>query len=422
MRTFPFLMGAALLFWGWETRMFLMGATMALVLEGSRVVKIRWEFTNADLNRICDLCFVLFIGAALVLYSNEDRLIFIFKFSQWLPMVFFPLMLAQAYGTREAIPLSTLSWVLRRSSDAALARKAYNVSFPYFAVCLTGASASTQPNTWFYWGISILVLAGLGSVRPRRVSMGAWVVLVLCVALAGQSTHQELRRLQNAMEGALGGWLAELFRPPPDARERHTSIGQAGRIRLSPKIALRLHVPPGEIAPNLLRESVYDTYKNQNWWATSNDFTAIPMGGPTNDSIKLLRSKTIGAAVDIARYMPNGQGTLALPHGTYQIDDLSAVAHTNRLGVTEIEAGPGLVNFCAHYSGGISLDSPPGAADLIVAENEKPALEQVAQRLHLRDLPERQRIRAVSAFFHDNFTYSLNQPRRLQTGPHWPNF
>ncbi|HEX3988515.1 MAG TPA: hypothetical protein VHZ30_03730, partial [Verrucomicrobiae bacterium] len=62
MRTFPFLMGGALLFWGWETRMFVLAASMAIVLEGSRVVKIRWEFTNADLNRICDLCLVLFIG------------------------------------------------------------------------------------------------------------------------------------------------------------------------------------------------------------------------------------------------------------------------------------------------------------------------------------------------------------------------
>ncbi|HEY3853241.1 MAG TPA: transglutaminase-like domain-containing protein [Verrucomicrobiae bacterium] len=411
MRTFPFLMGGALLFWGWETKMFLLAATMALVLEGSRFIRIRWEFSNTDLNRICDLCLVLFIGAALVLYSNEDRLIFIFKFSQWLPMVFFPLMLAQTYGTREAIPLSTLSWVLRRRSETSLAHKAYNVSFPYFAVCLTGASASTQPNAYFYWGISILILAALGSVRPRRVSPMAWVILVMCVALAGQSTHQELRRMQNALEGALGGWLAELFRPQIDSRERRTTIGQPGRIKLSPKIALRLHVPPGEIPPNLLMESVYDTYKSQNWWASSNDFTAIPMGGPTNDMIRLFHSKTIGAAVDIARYMRNGQGTLALPHGTYQIDDLPAVAHTNRLGVTEIEAGPGLVNFRAHYSSGASLDSPPGPADLIVAENEKPAFEQVAQRLHLRDLPERQRIRAVSAFFHDEFTYSLYQPR-----------
>jgi hypothetical protein len=410
-------MGGALLFWGWETKLFLLSLAMAAVIEGSRFLRIRWEFSATDLNRICDLCLVLFIGAGLVLYSNEDRLIFIFKFAQWLPMVFFPIMLAQAYGTQEAIPLSAFSWVLRRGAYSALARKTLNVSFPYFAICLTAASASTQPNGYFYWGISILILSALTSVRPRRVSSTAWILLIVGVTLAGQSTHQELRRLQNAMEGVLGGWLAELFRPPSDSRESRTTIGESGRIKLSAKIALRLHVPPGEIPPALLREAVYDSYKTQTWWATSNDFKAIPMGSSTNDTIHLLRPKSVGAAVDIARYLPNGQGPLALPHGTYQIDDLPAAAHTNRLGVTEIEAGPGLVNFRAHYCGGISLDGPPEAMDLLVADNEKPALDQVADRLGLRQLPERQRIRAVSRFFHEQFTYSLDQPPRNPREP-----
>ena len=125
---------------------------MAAVIEGSRIVRVRWEFSDTDLNRICNLCLVLFVGAGLVLYTREDRLIFIFKFAQWLPMTFFPIMLAQAYGTREAIPLSVFSWILRRGPDTALARKSFNISFVYFAVCLDAASASTEPNGYFYWG------------------------------------------------------------------------------------------------------------------------------------------------------------------------------------------------------------------------------------------------------------------------------
>jgi protein-glutamine gamma-glutamyltransferase len=412
MRTFPLLMAGALLFWGWETRLFLLAVMMAAVLEGSRVLRIRWEFTDTDLNRICNLCFVLFVGAGLVLYTNEDRLIFIFKFTQWMPMVLFPIMLAQAYGTREAIPMSAFSWLARRNPDNVLARKSLNISFAYFAVCLAAASASTQPNGYFYWGASLLVLAALTSVRPRRVSRFAWVVLIVGVAFAGQSTHQELRRLQNTMEGMLGGWLADLFRQPPDLRECRTKIGEAGRIKLSPQIALRLHVPPGQVAPPLLREAAYDAYKNQTWRATSNDFHAIPMGGPTNDVVHLLKPKNVDAAIDIARYMRNGEGPLALPHGAFELDDLPAVVHTNRLGVTEVETGPGLVNFRAHYGGGISLDCPPGPMDLNVADNEKPALDQVAASLGLKALPERQRIRAVSRFFRDNFTYSLDVPIR----------
>ena len=258
--------------------------------------------------------------------------------------------------------------------------------------------------------MTVLVLLALSSVRPRRVSRLVWIALIVGVAFAGQSTHLQLRRLQNAMEGALGGWLAELFRQQPDSHERRLTLAGPGRIKLSSQIALRVHVPPGEIPPSLLREAAYDAYKNQTWLATSNDFTSIPMGGPTNDTIRLLPPKNVSATIEIARYLRNGQGPLALPHGTFELDSLPAVTHTNRLGVTEVEVGPGLVDFRARYGGGASLDGPPGPMDLMVADNETNVMEKVATKLHLRDMTERQRIRAVSRFFADKFTYSLDLP------------
>jgi transglutaminase-like putative cysteine protease len=416
MNTFPMLMAGALLFWGWETHLFIAAVVMAAALEGSRWLRLRWEFSDADLNRFCDLCLVLFLGAGLVLYTNEDRLIFIFKFIQWLPMMFFPIMLAQAYGTRTVIPLSAFSWLLRRDPDTALARKSFNISFAYFAVCLAAASASTQPNGYFYWGVSLLVLLALTSARPRRVSGLTWVALVLAVAVAGQSMHQQLRHLQNAMETALGGWLAELSRQAPDSRECRTTIGEKGRMKLSPRIVLRIHVPPGENPPTLLREAAYDAYKNQTWWATSNDFTAIPIAGATNDTIHLLPRKNVSSALEIADYLRNGQGLLPVPQGAFELDDLPAVAHTNRLGVIEIDPGPGLANFRASYGGGASLDGQPGPMDLTVPDNEKAALDQVADSLNLMALTERQKIRAVSRYFREHFTYTLSPPARDE---HW---
>ena len=89
-------MGGALLFWGWQTGFWLWGAALAAVLECSHFIRARWEFSDRDLNRISDLCLVLFLGAALALYSTEDRLMFIYKFAQSLPFCLFPIALAQA--------------------------------------------------------------------------------------------------------------------------------------------------------------------------------------------------------------------------------------------------------------------------------------------------------------------------------------
>ncbi|HEY3913580.1 MAG TPA: transglutaminase domain-containing protein [Verrucomicrobiae bacterium] len=416
MRTYPFLLGSALLFWGWETGLWLPGLIMAVVIEGSRFVRVRWDFTDTDLNRICDLCWVLFLGAGLILYSTEDRMIFIFKFAQWMPMAFFPIMLAQAYGNREAMPLSVFSWLLRRTKEIGLARKSFNISYAYFAICLMAVSASNRPNGMFYWGMCALVLGALTTVRPQRVSRSFWVGLLIAVMFAGEVSQQELRVLQSAMEGALGGWLAGIFGAPQDSRECRTSIGREGNIKLSNKILLRVRALPGEIPPPLLRETAYDSYKSETWWATSNEFVSVPMSGSTNDMLKLLPPKAVGSVVEIAEYLPQGMGIIALPHGTFEVGNFPAVARTNRLGVTDVQSGQGLMDVYAHYGGGRSLDGPPLPSDLVVPENEKPALAEVVRELQLNEMTDRQRIRAVSLFFRENFKYSLRVPRRSQ---HW---
>jgi len=48
----PFLLGATLLFWGWQSGFLIVGAAMAVALESARFVKDRWELADEDLSRI----------------------------------------------------------------------------------------------------------------------------------------------------------------------------------------------------------------------------------------------------------------------------------------------------------------------------------------------------------------------------------
>ena len=68
----PLLLGAALLFWGWQTGYLAVGALMAVVLEAPRVVKARWEFADQDFTRIWTFCSLLLL-AALVYAFTENR-------------------------------------------------------------------------------------------------------------------------------------------------------------------------------------------------------------------------------------------------------------------------------------------------------------------------------------------------------------
>jgi len=405
MKTPPFLMALALMFWGWQTGHFFWSLLMAGLIEAARHARRRLDFSDADLKRIWLLCLALQAGAALILYSTQDRMLFVFKFAQTLPVSFLPLMLAQAYCNREALPLSIFQWPITSHPESLNGPLSANISLPYFALCVLGASASTQSNAYFYQGVCVLVLAALTWTRPRRVGMFAWSLLAVAIVVGGYYSQQELRRIQNALEGALGGLIADMFHQPADARECRTSIGQPGELALSGRIIWRLTPDKSGFVPPLLRQAIYDGYRNETWSCSSNDFTPAP--NRTADNYQLLPPKSLVVETHIAGYYENGEGLLAAPHGTFEVGNSGSIVRTNRLGWIDLENAPGLVDCIARWGPGASLDPPPSPADLAVDPHETNVMAQVVADLGLKKMSERQRIRALTHFFADRFTYTL---------------
>ena len=64
MKTPPLLIGAALLFWGWQTNLLIPATIMAVILESARFIKARWELSNEDFSRIWTFCTLLFLATA----------------------------------------------------------------------------------------------------------------------------------------------------------------------------------------------------------------------------------------------------------------------------------------------------------------------------------------------------------------------
>jgi len=408
-------MAAALLLWGWQTAHLIWAIGMGALLEGSRLSRRRWEFSNDDLKHIWFLSLALQAGAALILFSTEDRMLFVFKFAQMLPLSLFPLMLAQAYGSRNTVPLAVFSWPVPRpapgSMDAAL-----NVSYIYFALCVIGTSASTQANAYFYPGITCLILVALTLTRPRRVGRLFWALLAMTVVVGGFYGQQQLRRLQGALEQALGGFIAEMLHQPTDPRECRTQIGQAVSLPLSGRIIWRLTPDPAGTEPGLLCESVFNGYRNETWSCSSNDPAPVTLSPHKIETFDLIPPKPIEFGLRIAGYYQNGEGPVVLPHGTFELKDVASPgrANTNRLGCVSLNNAPGLVECFARWGPGASLDPPPEPIDLSIAENERPVLAQVVADLGLKKMSERQKIRALEKYFADNFTYSLTVNNRRQ--------
>ena len=129
------LMGATLLFWGWQTDHLVAGAIMGALLESGPWIKARWEFTDQDFRRIWVFCALLLLAVAVYAFTATGGPADLIAFLQnpnpandrnagvnsaravafWLrsmPMVFFLFVLAQTFNTREGIPPETISLLM----------------------------------------------------------------------------------------------------------------------------------------------------------------------------------------------------------------------------------------------------------------------------------------------------------------------
>jgi hypothetical protein len=453
----PLLLGAVLLFWGWQSGLPSIGAGMGIVLEIAWLLKVRWDFSDTDFRRLLTFCTLFAFAAMLYVFTaNQEAgggfqgsaatvgrvmemssLRTSTRFFQWLPMFLFLFVAAQTYCTREKIPLTAISIISRwrsRSNPAGTetpAGRSVNVSYPYFMVCLFAAGIHTNlGGTAFFWGQCALVFWALWPFRARRPGVQIWLlslVVVLGLSYFGQRGIGELGKL---VDGFGNKWLAHFIQPRTDPMQSATAIGQIGELQLSGQIVIRLETKNGEPPPAYLRETSYRIYHSQKktWYSGS------PRSDFANNSILperdqttwiLLPGKSNPASVNIACYLYGGKALLPLPPGSGRLEKLNAFdLQRNNEGAVLAE-GPGLVIFDAHYGPGATIDAAPdnnlmaSNLDFLVPTNslaEITALDSIISEMKISGTNEEQKLLAVQNFFSSKFTYSLWQgPDKLAT-------
>jgi protein-glutamine gamma-glutamyltransferase len=445
-KTPPLLLGATLLFWGWQTGFFIAGAVMAVVLESARFIRARWDLSDADFSRIWTFCTVFTLAAAVYAFSENEgpatlggllhgsaaaagRFASVSSvrtanaLMRWLPMTLYLFIVAQMFGSRETVSLATISFILRWRSrkrrqrgEAPEAVRAVNVSYPYFMVCLFSASFhANEGNPTFFVGLCGLVAWALWAQRSRRFSAAVWAAVFLAAAVLGNFGHQGIVRLERSVENFNAQWLENLFHRRVDPEQNVTALGQIGRLKTSGKIVIRLKTQAGSPPPVYLREASYRNFRLRSWAAgvARKDFESV-QASTNGTTWVLLPGKTNAATINIACYLDgrspdsrNPLGLLPLPTGSGRLENLNAyILQKNSLGAV-LEEGPGLVIFDADYGPGVTMDSPPTNLDLVVPPEEIPALEQVISEIKPSGPEEQQTRQAVHGFFQDKFRYSL---------------
>jgi hypothetical protein len=440
MKTPPLLLGAGLLFWGWQAGHLVEGALMAGLLEGAQSVKARWDFTDEDFRRIWTFCALLLLGAALYAFTSsggpgEFRGFFqnpnlnternmgnasartVAALMRWLPMIFFLFMAAQAFSSREGVPPETISVIMRlrwqkarRLGQTLPTARNVDISYPYFLLCLFAATFHAREDQSFYWGLCALVTWALWPFRSRRFGVVVWAGALGVAILLGYSGQRGVWRMYRMLEFYNAQFFVRSVGGGADPRQSKTSLGQIGWLKGSNKIVIRLAPRDGSRAPTLLREASYRTWKGQVWYSElALDKLESVFESADHTTWVLLPGKTNTAAVNIACYLPGRSGLLPLPTGTGRLENLSAwVVQKSIMGAVLAE-GPGLVIFDALYEPGATIDSPPDTKlDTYVPSKEMPALDQVIEELQLKQQSRRQRLHTLSAFFQDQSKFSYS--------------
>jgi hypothetical protein len=398
-------MAAVLLFWGWQSGFMPEAAGMAVILEGPRFFKARWDMSDADIIRVCNFCTLLGLAAVIFAFTNSEgpadfgklftqpnlqnsRLagdastLAAISLIRWLPMIYFFFAAAQAFSSRTEFPLDTVWAYLRYQRHRALKKHRppprvyqFNATWPYFVLCLYSASAHASDDSTFFWGSCGLIAWAMWTQRPQSYARNLWGLLLAAViagGFLGQHGLIHLGRLVDFADNYNPKWLAGFMRQNTDPKQSRTTIGQIGRRQQSSQIVIRLEPVKGVNIPTYLREATYRNYLTSHvaaYWTVGgprNDFSRVDETPADSGRWPLQPGRHGSAFVHIACYLnaydksvDSPSGLLPLPVDCDRLEQFYAISLQNN-GVGDVLAdGPRLVMFNASFGGGGAADSPP---------------------------------------------------------------
>jgi transglutaminase-like putative cysteine protease len=413
----PFLAGAVLAFWGWQSGHFIVGLALGIVLETPRYLKLRLDLGTVEHSRIADLSTVGFVTLAGLLAANRGISHGILEAFIWAPAALAPIMLAQLLSESGRIPLSALFRYMRklRRKNPEIKDPPVDVSPVYVAVAVIAAGVANLRGPEYYAGVVLATAWALFAVRPRQSNMAAWGLMLAAAAGLGYAGQIGLAQLQAQIES----WAIDFNMRGLDADPYRsvTEIGSIGRLKQYDAILMRVYAAESDAARvKLLHRSSYNTYSGASWLARESAMQTVESESDNTTWILTPSERPAAWGVRIAARIDNGKALLPLPPDTTRITGLAALSmRRNSLGSVHVDAGTEWLQYRAEGAAGVATDSPPTAPDSILPFAERRVFERVAAELGLRGVPAEEAVRRIEAHL-VNFTYSLYRERRAPEG------
>jgi len=402
----PFLAGAALAFWGWQTGNLLIAAPLAIALEAPRWVRTRFALEPADYARVADLCTIFFVGLAVVMAADRGVAHGVIGAFRWLPPVLAPILLVQRLGEDGRVPLTALFRYIRKQKERnpALRVPMIDTGGVFVALCVISAGVGNTEARAYFAGAVLLAAWGLLATRPRHARLAAWALLFAAGTGAGYAGHQGMAGLQSWIGGLIAEW--HLRRAEHDLSRSVTDIGTLGRLKQRDTIIARVYGPPSEVArARLLHRASYNAYVGTTWLGrrAANEDLQSAEGGAT----WTLAPGRGAHAIRIAHRVERRRTALALPAGVTRLTALAATeVSRNGLGLVLATVEGDWFQFNAEFGESIAHYEAPLPEDRLLPLAERATFERLAKELGLRGLSPAQAAARVMRHL-SGFSYSL---------------
>ena len=433
MKTPVFLVGAALLFWGWQCDLLAVALPLAMLVEAGRLLNRRraprWTLDDAGLASVADISSLMLIAHAAYLWLTLESPIaakLVITLAQGLPVTMAPLLLAQAWATRGPMDLSVLFVTLRQRPATGVRA---DFGFIYLGACLIGASAANVRDTNYYGAVGAFTAWALWDRRSRRSSSLAPFGVLIAASILGFAAHQGLNQLQSAVND----WASEWFDSSASQTNPYraaTDLGTLGELKQNARVLLRVRLATDEAVPLLLHRASYTTFSSPTWAAPRMRFDALTGDATQGWSLVTTPGSSPGvtpgatpgatpgtnpaesparalAPVEVLEYTGNGRAILSLPAHSARIAGLPpAELKLSSLGSVAVETAPGYLRYRALRDGGPIRESAPNAADVLIPARERQALATVEEQLGLRGLSPAQAMERIARHFAAEFRYA----------------
>ncbi|MSQ55674.1 MAG: transglutaminase domain-containing protein [Betaproteobacteria bacterium] len=410
----PLLVGASLLFWGWETSNLLVAAPLAMAAEVLRKLDLRFDLEPLSYNRLADLSTVAFVALSGVLVANRGVPHGVLGAFQYMPLVLTPILLAQYASSKRRIYLSSLFRYVRKQKqrDPFARDPLIDLSAAYVAVALLAAGMANQRGPTYFFAVLGFAAWALCPRRPAHASLLAWGAMFALAASLGYAGHLGLNRLQDAIEDWVSEWQLRQSTDPSRAR---TDLGSIGRLKQYDTILLRVYAPRADNArTKLLHRSSFNTLAGTAWIVRNAPLG--PIQPQADGATWVLAPGDASSAVRIAAKSDAGRTLLPLPAGTLRVTGLVATSvRQNEFGATLAEAPESWIQYGARFDSTIAHYGAPVADDLVIPVAERSALEQLAGELGLRGLPAAEAARRVATHL-SGFSYSTYREAETPRG------